>query len=62
MSQLETEDERLAFFLNLYNLMILHALVVLGPPADALERVSFYQVWPYNIKYREKPDQLTRTF
>lgn len=44
MLALTTEDERLAFFLNLYNLIVMHGLVVLGPPADSMERIVFYKV------------------
>ena len=44
MLSLTMENERLAFFLNLYNLMVMHGLVVLGTPADSMERIAFYRV------------------
>jgi hypothetical protein len=40
-----SEDQRLAFFLNVYNLIICHAIVALGPAHDTLDRVAFYKVW-----------------
>ena len=43
-------EERLAFGVNLYNLMLLHAFAQLGPPADAaLERNSFFNDVGYEV-------------
>ena len=33
-----SREEKLAFFINLYNMMAIHAILVMGHPAGALER------------------------
>ncbi len=45
--QLNHRQERLAFFINLYNMMFLHGLVVLGRPRNLLLRDKFNK----NVKY-----------
>lgn len=42
-----SNTERLCFFLNIYNLLVMHAVVVRGPPTNALERTTFFA----NSKY-----------
>lgn len=37
-------DQRLVFFLNLYNLIVLHATVALGPAQETMDRIAFYKV------------------
>ena len=41
------ETERLAFFLNLYHTMILHAFLVLGAPDSSFKWVSYFNVISY---------------
>jgi hypothetical protein len=41
------EDERLAFFLNLYHVMIMHAYIVLGPPDTSLKWLSYFNTISY---------------
>ena len=35
-------DERLAFFLNLYHVMIMHAFIVLGPPDSSFKWITYF--------------------
>lgn len=44
-----TEDEKLAFFLNLYHVMILHAYYVLGPPptSNVLRWANYFNTVSY---------------
>jgi len=37
-----TRDELLAFGINLYNALIVHAIVLVGAPKSTLERASFF--------------------
>jgi hypothetical protein len=41
------EMERLAFFLNLYHLMIMHAFLVLGPPDSTFKSISYFNTIAY---------------
>ena len=41
------EKERLAFFLNLYHVMIMHAFLVLGPPDSSFQWVSYFNTISY---------------
>jgi hypothetical protein len=41
------EMERLAFFLNLYHLMIMHAFLVLGPPDSTFKSISYFNTVAY---------------
>ncbi len=41
------EDERLAFFLNIYHVMIMHAYIVLGPPDSSLKWMSYFTTISY---------------
>ena len=41
------EAERLAFFLNLYHLMIIHAFHVLGPPDSSLKWITYFNTIAY---------------
>lgn len=36
------EDDRKAFWINLYNCLVLHATATLGAPADAAQRTQFF--------------------
>ena len=42
-------DSRLAFFINLYNMMIYHAFTKLGRPESTFRRSSFFAHVSYNI-------------
>ncbi|XP_050222611.1 uncharacterized protein LOC126672499 [Mercurialis annua] len=42
-------EEKLAFFINLHNLMVIHAILVLGYPNGALERRKFFGDFKYVI-------------
>ena len=41
---LNIRPDRKAFFLNTYNMLVVHASVVLGKPTSALQRRSFFKV------------------
>jgi hypothetical protein len=41
------EEERLAFFLNLYHVMIMHAYIVLGPPDSGPKWISYFNTIAY---------------
>jgi len=43
------ENERKAFFINLYNIMIVHANVVIGAPKTASDRMRFFPGVKYNV-------------
>ncbi|KAJ8759249.1 hypothetical protein K2173_006769 [Erythroxylum novogranatense] len=42
-------NEKLAFFLNLYNAMAIHAVIRLGSPQGAIDRRSFYSDFQYIV-------------
>ncbi|XP_042417627.1 uncharacterized protein LOC122006260 isoform X1 [Zingiber officinale] len=44
-----SREEKLAFFINLYNMMAIHAILTLGFPARALERRTFFGDFKYVI-------------
>jgi len=44
-----TADERLAFLINVYNTLVIHALVALGTPANLLSRLRLYASASYTI-------------
>lgn len=44
-----SESERLAFFLNLYNAMIIHALTIAGSPQGLLDRKFFFSDFKYVV-------------
>jgi hypothetical protein len=44
-----SESGRLAFFLNLYHCMIMHAFLVLGPPGSGLKWISFFNNLAYEV-------------
>ncbi|XP_022726447.1 uncharacterized protein LOC111282574 [Durio zibethinus] len=47
--QLLTPEERLAFFLNLYNAMVIHAVINIGHPEGILDRRAFFCDFQYVI-------------
>ncbi|KAK8526130.1 hypothetical protein V6N13_017192 [Hibiscus sabdariffa] len=47
--QLLTPDEKLAFFLNLFNAMVIHAVVTIGHPDGILNRRAFFNDFQYVI-------------
>ncbi|KAF7107643.1 hypothetical protein CFC21_108245 [Triticum aestivum] len=53
LQRVETSDlsreEKLAFFINLYNMMAIHALVTCGHPAGPLDRKKFFGDFKYVI-------------
>lgn len=45
-----TADEKLAFFLNLYNAMVIHAIIRIGHPGGAvIDRRTFYSDFIYIV-------------
>ena len=44
-----TREEKLAFFINLYNMMAIHAIVLWGYPDGPLERRRFFGEFKYVI-------------
>jgi len=42
-------DEKVAFLLNLYHLMVLHGFIVLGAPTDPTSFASFFTQVSYNV-------------
>lgn len=44
-----TEDQKLAFFLNLYHTMVSHAQLVAGPPNSSLQWISYFNNMSYQI-------------
>ncbi|RXH70428.1 hypothetical protein DVH24_007684 [Malus domestica] len=44
-----SKDERLAFFLNLYNAMVIHAVIRVGRPQGVIERRSFFSDFQYLV-------------
>ncbi|CAN8269435.1 unnamed protein product [Cochlearia groenlandica] len=47
--ELSTNDEKLTFFLNLYNAMVIHALVKIGRPEGIIARRSFFTDFQYVV-------------
>jgi hypothetical protein len=43
------EKERLAFFLNLYHVMIIHSFLVLGPPDTSFKWISYFNTISYQV-------------
>lgn len=43
------ETERLAFFLNVYNSLMIHAIAVVSKPVTKFDRISMYNSASYNI-------------
>jgi Protein of unknown function (DUF1769)/Protein of unknown function, DUF547 len=41
------EDQRSAFFLNVYHIMIMHAFIVLGPPDSSLRWLTYFNTIAY---------------
>ena len=41
------EEQRFAFFLNVYHIMIMHAYVVLGPPDSSLKWLTYFNTTSY---------------
>jgi len=44
-----TENQKVAFFLNLYHLMVLHGFIVLGSPHNAASFTSFFTQVSYEV-------------
>ncbi|XVF85627.1 hypothetical protein PTKIN_Ptkin17bG0131500 [Pterospermum kingtungense] len=44
-----TPDERLAFFLNLYNAMVIHAIISIGHPEGILDKRAFFLDFQYVV-------------
>lgn len=44
-----SENEKLAFFLNLYNAMVIHAIISVGSPEGVIDRRSFFNDFLYLI-------------
>ena len=41
------EEQRFAFFLNVYHIMIMHAYIVLGPPDSSLKWLTYFNTTSY---------------
>lgn len=44
-----TREEKLAFFINVYNALVIHANIVLGPPTNLWQRYKFFNTVRYII-------------
>ena len=44
-----TRAERVAFFLNVYNALVVHATAVVGPPSGFFDRLSYFDRHAYDI-------------
>ena len=44
-----SENEKLAFFLNLYNAMVIHAVIRVGCPEGVIDRRSFFTDFQYLV-------------
>lgn len=44
-----TREEKLAFFINIYNALVIHANVTLGPPVNLWQRYKFFNTVKYII-------------
>lgn len=44
-----SENEKLAFFLNLYNAMVIHAIISVGCPEGVIDRRSFFNDFQYLV-------------
>ncbi|CAD5115554.1 DgyrCDS4518 [Dimorphilus gyrociliatus] len=44
-----TREEKLAFFINIYNALVIHANIVLGPPTNLWQRYKFFNTVRYII-------------
>lgn len=44
-----SREEKLAFFINLYNMMAIHAILTWGYPLGALDRRTFFGEFKYVI-------------
>lgn len=44
-----SSDEKLAFFLNLYNAMVIHSLIRGGRPKGVIDRRSFFSDYQYLV-------------
>lgn len=42
-------DEKLAFFLNLYNAMVIHAVIRVGHPGGMIDRRAFFSEFQYLV-------------
>ncbi|KAL3141127.1 hypothetical protein ABBQ38_003478 [Trebouxia sp. C0009 RCD-2024] len=42
-------EERMAFFINIYNAVVVHALAVFGPASNLQQRLTFFNSIKYNI-------------
>eukprot|EP01006_Ploeotia_vitrea_P038370 TRINITY_DN66228_c9_g1_i1.p1 TRINITY_DN66228_c9_g1~~TRINITY_DN66228_c9_g1_i1.p1 ORF type:complete len:495 (+),score=36.18 TRINITY_DN66228_c9_g1_i1:21-1505(+) len=49
LSKLNTKEDKITFFLNTYNLLVLHGFGRLGPPSTNLQRGKFFSSTSYNI-------------
>lgn len=43
------EDEKLSFFLNLHNAMVIHALIRIGHPEGVMDRKAFFSEFQYVV-------------
>ncbi|KAL6072943.1 DEP domain-containing protein [Balamuthia mandrillaris] len=44
-----SDEQKLAFFINVYNVLVIHAHVELGPPSNTWQRYSFFNRVGYRI-------------
>ncbi|PVD23300.1 hypothetical protein C0Q70_16566 [Pomacea canaliculata] len=48
-----SKEEKLAFFINVYNALVIHANIVLGPPVNLWQRYKFFNTVKYIIGGQE---------
>eukprot|EP00898_Chlorokybus_atmophyticus_P007652 jgi/Chlat1/7889/Chrsp66S09179 len=41
--------QKMAFFINLYNALVIHATVIKGTPSNPLQRIQFFKSFCYNV-------------
>ena len=44
-----SEDQKFAFFLNVYHTMIMHTYIVLGPPDSSIKVINYFNVISYQV-------------
>src|SRR5688500_8397373 len=49
LTTFQSTQEKIAFFINIYNALVIHANIVLGIPLSFLSRLNFFANASYNI-------------
>eukprot|EP01125_Pyxidicula_operculata_P018614 TRINITY_DN6623_c0_g1_i1.p1 TRINITY_DN6623_c0_g1~~TRINITY_DN6623_c0_g1_i1.p1 ORF type:complete len:1121 (+),score=202.26 TRINITY_DN6623_c0_g1_i1:125-3487(+) len=54
-----SEEEKFAFFLNMYNILVIHGTAIIGAPTSYFSRSSFFKKVSYNVGgYRFSLDEI----